>query len=163
MDVQVACLCPGTPHAQDTITLRDVLDFRTGKAIRYSVQLLDADERRDTALVLAILTEGYLLRGVESWTLVDELGKPVPVNQATITERLLSQPTEAEKVSDAADELYSGAVMVPLLAMGSPSSPTGPTEPSTSQTNGSAPKPPKRSKQSSTSTTRTGGTALTSV
>ena len=78
--VEIACVCPGTPHERDTVNLREVMDFVHGKALRYRVQLLEEDERADSALVLATLTEGYLLYGIESWTLVDADGKPLPVD-----------------------------------------------------------------------------------
>ena len=112
--VEIACVCPGTPHERDTVNLRDVMDFVHGKALRYRVQLLEDAERADSALVLATLTEGYLLYGIESWTLVDADGKPLPVNAETIRSALLSRP-EADEVSDRADELYAEAVMLPLL------------------------------------------------
>ena len=89
--VEIACVCPGTPHERDTINLRDVMDFVHGKALRYRVQLLEDAERADSALVLATLTEGYLLYGIESWTLVDDDGKPLPVNAETIRSALLVQ------------------------------------------------------------------------
>jgi len=156
--VEIACVCPGTPHERDTVNLREVMDFVHGKALRYRVQLLEEDERADSALVLATLTEGYLLYGIESWTLVDDAGKPLPVDAATIRSALLSRPEEADVVSDRADELYAEAVMLPLLRRAQTSSPPTPTDESTSATNGSEPPRPLLLRQSSTSTTPTDGT-----
>lgn len=163
MIVPIPCVCPGSPHAQDTVTLRDVLDFRTGKALRYRVQLLEEDERTDTGLVLAVLTEGYLLYGIEAWSLQDEAGKPVPVSRAAIETRLLPNALAAEVASDAADELYAEAVMRPLLRQGWRSSQPGPTTDSISPTTGPEPTPLRLSRQSSTSITRTDDTAATTA
>ena len=155
--VEIACVCPGTPHERDTVNLREVMDFVHGKALRYRVQLLEDAERADAALVLATLTEGYLLYGIESWTLVDADGKPLPVSAETIRLALLSRP-EADEVSDRADELYAEAVMLPLLRRAQNSSPPTPIDESTSATTGSEPPRPQLLRQSSTSTTPTGGT-----
>ena len=158
--VEIACVCPGTPHERDTVNLRDVMDFVHGKALRYRVQLLEDAERADSALVLATLTEGYLLYGIESWTLVDADGKPLPVSPDTIRGSLLSHAVEADELADRAAEMYGEAVMSPLLQRAQNSSPPTPTEESTSassngetRTADSEPRPLKPSKRSSTFTT----------
>jgi hypothetical protein len=166
VDVLVDCLCPGTPHDQDTITLSDELDFRTAARIRNSVSLLSDEERQDEALVYAVLQEAYLLVGVSAWTVQDADGKPVPVGTTTVRNWLLPKPVQASIVADAADDLYTEAVMAPLVRRAQVSSQPTPTGPSTSAPNGSAaaaPAQPTPLKRSSTSTTRTGGTAAASA
>jgi hypothetical protein len=158
MDVTIGCVCPGAPHEQDTITLRDTLTFRQGKRIQYEVALLEDDQRSDIAYVLALLTEAYILAGIEAWTLTDEEGKPIAVSEDTIRARLLTRPSEADAAAEAADGLYQEAVMLPLLRRASSSSPPTPTSGSTSPRKGSAPKRPKPLKPSLTSISRTDAT-----
>lgn len=164
--VTIDCACPGGRHPEgDTITLRDRLDFRTATTIRKSIALgSDDGTPLGAAEVLAILTEGYVLYGIEAWTLVDDRGKPLPVTRSSIRDRILDSPTayvSATMIGDAADDLYGPQVLLPLLARASISSPPLPTEPSMSPKPGPA-KLPRPSKRSSTSTTRTDGIEATS-
>lgn len=164
MDVQIECVCEGAPHPNDSVTLRERLDFRTVRAMRNEVRLLKSrDEEASTAEILATLTETYLLMGIESWSVVDAKGKPLLVSRASITERLFDANQEqAEIVGDAADELYNRVVLLPLVSQASSSSPPTPTNGSTSVTK-RTPKPQKRSRPSSISITRTGVTGTTST
>jgi hypothetical protein len=158
VNVTVECLCPGAAHPDgDTITLRDKLDFHAATTIRQSLKLLE--QPADTAEILATLTEKYLLFGIESWTLVDERGKAIPVSRQTITERILGDPIGSAAIADEADELYAPTVLLPLVARASKSSKPSPTSASTSQPTDSPTKRPKRSSPSSISTSPTGGTA----
>jgi hypothetical protein len=165
--VNVECLCPPTPAGEtrhpdgDTIELHERLDFRSALTARNTIVMLN-QEAAETPEIMAALTETYLLLGIASWSVVDAKGKAVEPNKATIREYLLSRPDTAMAVGDAADALYSDAVLLPLVARVSNSSPGTPTNGSTSRTNGSAPKRPKRSKPSSTSTTPTGVIVTTS-
>lgn len=167
MDVSIACPCPGTPHPDgDTVTLRDELDFRTAARVRNEVMLLDDDDRQDTALVLAVLQEAYLLHGIAGWTLTGADGQPVPVSPDTVRSRLLPFAVQAMLVADAGDDLYTEAVMAPLVARAQKSSQATQTVLSTLAMTGSqpaAPAQPTPLKRSSTSTTRTGGTAAASA
>ena len=167
MDVTIPCPCPvkatGEPrHTEDTITLLDKLGFRQGVALRKSIGVMYEDEPdSDTADLLAVLVEKYLLVGIVEWTLVDERGKPVAVTRSAVRDFMEEHTESAMTVGDAADDLYSGMVLLPLLARArenSTSSPTTPTAPSTSATKRSSRKRPTSSKPSSTSTTQTGGT-----
>jgi hypothetical protein len=158
MDVTIDCICPETPHESDTVTLRDRLDFRSASTILKAVQLMGAgDEDVDTAEILALLTENYLIYGIESWTLVDVKRKPVPVGKAAIRE-VLFPSAAAMVVADAADELYSEQVMVPLVARAARLSRPSPTDESTSPKNDDSasptPTPPATSSTSSSSSTR---------
>lgn len=152
--VVVGCVCPGTPHATDTVTLRPELDFRQAARVRNAAALLDEDERLDGATVLAVLQEQYVLVGVESWTLEAD-GQPVPVTPQAVQRYLLSHPLQAGLVADVADELYNDVVTAPLLARAARQFGTGPTDVSTSATNGSQPATPMPSRPSLTFTTLT--------
>jgi len=169
MDVQITCLCPPKDEAVrhpdgDTITLRDKLDFFRATAIRKGLSFIESDDDEGGRAyeVLARLTEGYLLFGIERWSLVDEKGKAVPLSHSNIRSRLLENFEAAGKVADAADELYAKAILLPLMAGASTSSPPTPTNGSTSPLTVLPKKSPKPSKRSSTSTTQTGGTEATS-
>ena len=162
MDVPIPCLCPGTPHEGDTVTLRDTLDFHAVTAIRHAVSFLEAEDTTAyTAEVLATLTEGYVFHGIASWTLVGDDGKPLPASRANIRERLLPDVLAASAVGDAADELYGEKVLLPLLVRASTSSATTPTETSTSPRTDSPKRPRTPSSPSSTTSTRTAATATT--
>lgn len=166
MDIE--CICPPkadgqTRHDHDTIKLRERLDFRAALAARNAFVLLQQeDPGSQIADYLAVLSEYYLLNGIESWTVVSSDGKRVEPTKPAIREYLLSRPDIAIGVADEADALYSEAVMRPLVAMARTTSATTPTKRSTSATNGSQGAHPRPSKRSSTSTTPTGATATTS-
>lgn len=173
MDVTIACVCPGTPHDSDTVTLRDRLDFRQAASLKGDIVLMKLDNpTASNGETLAVLSEGYLRHGIASWSLVDEQRKPLEVNWPAIEEHILGRLDVAFVLADAADDLYAEAVMRPLLGLGSPSSPPTPTadstspDPSPSETasRSTSPTPlPKRSKQSSTSTSPTDGIATTTA
>jgi hypothetical protein len=167
--VNVSCLCPRkgaeVRHpAGDTINLKERLDFRTALTMRKSVVLLKTiNEEASTEEILAVLTESYLLYGVESWSLVDAKDQPIPVNATTVGQYLLADLEAADAVADEAEDRYSAVVLLPLLKGALTSSPPTPTSDSTSATNGSSPEPPKPSKRSSTITSLTDSTETTSV
>lgn len=166
MDVQIRCICPpteeGPRHEQDTVTLRDKLDFLAATAIRKATGFAESDDETGRAAeIYARLTEGYVLFGIEGWTVVDERGKPVPLSHSAIRSYLLAAPDAASEVGDAADVLYAEAILLPLLRKASSSSLPTPTKRPTSARRGSSEKPtPLR--RSSTSTTRTDDTETTS-
>lgn len=157
----VECLCPpradGTPrHANgDEITLRERLGFRAVTTIRWGLSLQENPSLADT---FSLLTEQYVMHGVETWTVTDAKGRPVPVTQQTIRDVLLVNDKAAQDVADAADDKY-GEVILPLLVRVSASSPATPTDDSISASPSLPPKRPRRSKRSSTTTSRMAGTA----
>jgi len=170
VDVTIACPCPpkadgGSRHPDgDTVTLRDVLPFRSATTIRKAIGMVSEDGNPDPAEILAVMTEWYCLLGIEAWTLTDAHGKPVPVTRATIRDSLLeseSAQEQASVIADAADGLYMAAVLLPLLARASSSSPPTPTAPSTSAPKDSQASPPKRSKPSSITSIPTAAIATT--
>jgi hypothetical protein len=170
MDVPISCPCPaktdgGTRHPDgDVVTLKATLDFRSVAAIRNNIALLE--DGSNFGDVLAVLTEGYLVYGIASWTLVDEKGKPVPVTRANITDLVLSDVGLAADVGDAADEVFGEKVLLPLLNRAGTSSQPSPTEqtsaPKAASTE-SSDRPPRRSKRSSISTIPTADTGTTSM
>jgi hypothetical protein len=156
VNVTIPCPCPpkadGTArHEQDTVTLADTLDFRTRVTLRQSIRLAGGEEATEGEM-LAALTEAYLLHCITGWTVVDAKGKALSASRANIREVLMGESDIGLVVADAADELYSSRVLIPLLVGVSTSSPGSPTVPSISpKSNG--PTPPKPSKPSSTTTT----------
>jgi hypothetical protein len=164
---KIACPCPPKAGAirhpaGDEVGLRERLDFHSATTIRWAIYLLQQnDPSARMAEILAVLTEHYLLFGIETWTFVDEKGKPVEVTKTAIRQFLEEHPIQAQILGDVADGLYS-QVMLPLLKPAQPSSPPTPTEPLTSAPTDSPKSPPKRSKRSSTSTTPTAATEPTS-
>jgi hypothetical protein len=171
------CICPPLAdgsvrhEAGDTITLRDKMPFRDVVAMRYEVGVAkeenDATPEHDEyggVDMLALLTEGYLTRGVESWTLERDGAKgaePIPVSRSSITQYLLSEVDVALEVADIADDLYAGVVILPLLKAASTSSPSTPTAASTSARTRSQTRRRKQSKRSSITTIPTAGTERT--
>ncbi len=162
--VKIACICPPkageTRHpGGDDITLREHLDFRGAVACRNAIFVLKSEDPESSiGDVAAVLTEQYLLNGVIGWTLVDDKGKAIEVTRARIRDLLMAHTDEAMTVGEAADDLYSEAVMRPLLAAAdkdSMSLPPTPTDESTSVTNGSPTGNRKPSKRSLTTSSLT--------
>lgn len=169
MDTTIPCVCP--PRADgavrhpdgDTVTLRERLDFRAALTARNTMVLLKTeDPDASAAEVLAVLTETYLLLGITGWSLVDAKNKPVEVSRAAIRDLLAEHPDEAMTLGDAADGLYSEAVILPLLARAQNSSPPMPIAGSTSAPKRSTPRSRKPSSPSSITTIPTDATATTS-
>jgi len=168
MDVTIPCPCPekdGEPrHESDTVTLFDVLDFHRATVVTKSVQFIDSDDDAvRSAEVLATLTEFYILMGIQRWTLRDASNKPVEVNSAAIRSHILGRPDIAAIVANQADDLYSKAILLPLLARASNFSPPSPTNGQTSPKRaGEQPKRPRPSRRSSISTIPMDATETTS-
>lgn len=161
MIIDIPCVCGR--HDGDVVTLRDTLDFRAAVTIRNAALLAKSeDPDLGTADILAILSERYLLAGIEDWTLADDRGRPVPVTPSTIRERILSRPDVAVVLADAADELYGEKVVLPLLVRAATSSQPGPTSASTSATTDGSSESPTPSSPSSTTNIPTDATETTS-
>lgn len=166
MNVTIPCPCPstgtGSPHETDTVTLRDRLDFRSGVTIRKALGLLyNDDPDAQFSDVLGILTEQYLLLGIESWTLIDEKGEPLPVTKPAIRAFMEAHPEDAMDIGNSGDALYNQQVLLPLLTRGSTPSPDSPTDESTSATDGTNPTPPTPSRPSLITTSQTAVTEPT--
>lgn len=137
------------------VSLRPKLGLAAGIELQQKFRaLLLMDPRPTHPEITGILTEAYLLVGVEEWTLADEMG-PIPVSRENIAKYLLSDFELAQPVADKADDLYYGPVLSPLVASLSNSLLDTRTKRSTSAMNGSSPRRRKQSKRSSTSTTQT--------
>jgi len=157
-----ACLCPGAPHADgDFVYLRPKLGLAAGIAIQRLVVEANQNKGLAGADLTGALAEAYLLHGVAEWNLTNKQG-PIPVTTVTVRSQLLDDFERAAPAADAADTLYMGAVIAPLLSRALASSPTTPTNGSTSAPGNGVRKPRKRSKPSSTTTSPTAGTAPTS-
>lgn len=160
--MDIRCVCPpkatGEPrHASDRVKLRDKLDLPRLLIANKTVVVLKAeDPYATTADVLAALSEVYLYIGIEAWTLVDAKGKPLEVTKDNIRDRIIANPDVAFPIIEEADDLYTEAVVAPLVAKASSSSRDTPTDDSTSPETGSTSNR-SRSRRSSTSTTRTDG------
>lgn len=168
MTVEITCVCPPTQegkprHLADRVELREKLDFRSALTARNAIALAkEEDDDISSAEILAVLTEHYLVLGISSWSLVDAKGKKVEPSRAAIRQFIAEHPDEAMEIGDAADALYSAAVILPLVARAQRSSQPTPTTGSTSATTDSSPRPRKPSKPSSTTTTRMDATGTTS-
>lgn len=162
--VLVGCPCPGHPHESDTVNLREKLDLASGIAIqRLIIEANSAGTGLGAAELTGLLSEGYLLYGVESWSFVDDQGRPVPVTKDTIRSVLLADFSLAAPVAEGADGLYMAAVILPLVKRAQDSSPGSRTNGSTSPRPRATSKRPKQSKRSSTSTSLTDATEGTSA
>jgi hypothetical protein len=113
--VVVACPCPGTPHAEDTVYLRDKLGLAGGATLQRLVVEVN-QSGSDQAETSGRLAEAYLRVGVADWTFTDENGRKVPVNPDNLQRLLLDDFSLAMPVADRADELYLQPVLGFLLA-----------------------------------------------
>jgi hypothetical protein len=181
VEVQIPCICPSKPHEQDSVFLRPRLGLAGGVALQSLFKELFEESVKhknfNSGKLSGLLTEGYLLNGIESWTLVDEAGKDLPLTDENISDKLLSDFEIASPIADKADDLYYDAVLAPLVERLNNFSTTLQTKRSTSATKRSRAKtarPRSRStspsskpltplKQSSTSTTQTDSTGTTLV
>lgn len=160
----IRCICPpdGGRHPEgDTVTFKTTLSFRDASLIRNNVRTLGSKRLERSAEIATALVEGYLLWGIDSWSLVDLKGKPIPVEPETVEEFLMPHLDVATALGDEADELFGEKVLLPLLTAASASSRPTPTAASTSATNGSRPGTSRPSRRSSTSTIPTDDTETT--
>lgn len=165
-EVKIGCPCPKRDGAArhpdgDTLTFRERLDFRSAFAVRNEFGMLRASGEATIGEAMAALTEGFLIYGIEAWTLTDEKDRPIPVNRPAIRRYILSDLSIAEPAADAADELY-GPVILPLVVKVSSSSPTSSIESETSAKPDSKETTPSPSSPSSTTTSPTDATETTS-
>lgn len=188
MDIRIRCVCPpvetgpddvtevrhplvygtdakGKPTDEvvgggDLITFRDRLDFDQAMSCKQAVRAIeDDDSEASEAMRMAALDRQYLFVGIESWSLMN--GKAIPVSATNIRQYILSDFAVASALSDKAERLYNGQVLIPLLGPASTFSVHTPTAGLTSVTKASTSKHRKPSSRSSTSTTRTADTGAT--
>ena len=117
------CACPDTPHADgDEVYLTEKISLEGGLAAQQDIATAGSDGNALTRRWLIT----FVRFGAVGWNLRDEDG-PRPFD----VEALLADFGLAEPVADRAAELYSEAVMRPLLRASSKDSPTGSTRSST--------------------------------
>lgn len=136
------CRCSGLPHPDgDTVSLSKNPPLEVGLAASQAMAEDGADNIR-IALGLAYL------RAIEAWTFLDDDGDPIPVTPENIR---LALPWDkgGSIVAEKADDLYTEAVLSPLLRRLSNTSPAGPMAGSTSANRESRRHPPRSSKSSS--------------
>lgn len=147
------CACPDTPHPDgDCVYLRPTLSMEGGVAAEYDLILTAdiADEQRRVFAYLAKLTATFVRYGVADWNFMrhDAQGRlePLPFD----VETLVSDYALARLIGAKANELYSEAVLDPLLEAARAATPptkpsrTGRTGSSTSRRKGST-RSPRRS------------------
>jgi hypothetical protein len=140
----VPCPCPGTPHPDgDTVSLFPKLGLHDGVYAQRKI-ITAMEGKADGDEVIATLMDVYCRKGVAAWTLVNDKGKALPVTPENIEAMLLSDFSIGNVVAEAADTLYSPALIDPLRLQVVKSSRPTPTNGSTSHKIGSSPKPRKR-------------------
>ena len=149
------CACPETPHPKgDTVTFRERLSF-------------DAAARAVAAIYSGEGVHGmsqnafsvYLHEGPVAWNLVDDKGAPVELTEQALDDLPFADQYE---IADAADTIYAGTVLSPLVRRMSKSSAIGPTtDSSPTPTTGSS-TTPGRSRRSSEASTDESTTSETS-
>lgn len=163
------CECPGTPHAEegDYVTMRPVLGFAAGaEALRLMGEAIvilapsggGADGKEpviDSSRTSELVGPLYVREGPSGWNVEGEAG-PVPYDADVI----LANYTWAYPIAAAGDELYSEAILRPLVQRSSAISRNGQTAngstgPSTRRTRRSSSK--ARSQRASSSPANTAG------
>lgn len=125
------CQCPGTPHAEgDTVTLRPRLSFDQNVAALQAI--LEAGGKAAAAWPI------YAFDGPEAWNLVDANGRPLPLTREAL--EALDWADQYE-IADAADTIYGGQVLAPLLRRMKESSESSRTTSSSRPRRTSSPKP----------------------
>ncbi len=131
------CRCPGTPHTiGDTVTLRGEPTTPMGVAAWAVISVGGAVW--DLQARLADVWRHY---GIADWSFTDEKGAAIPITP-TAMDDLLPFGSGGREVQDRADELYSEAILRPLVERQSKSSLPTPTEPLTSASPPSGATPP---------------------
>jgi hypothetical protein len=151
--VELECRCPDTPHEKDTVYLYPQLTVEGGLAgEQYWAEITTGGVPNAEAMI-GHLGRLFLHHGIASWTFVGADGEPLPASMRNIV-RFAQNWSAAKPVAEKANELYSEALLAPLVASLSKSSRRGPTGGSTSPKPASSSKPRKPSRRSTTATTR---------
>ena len=132
-EVETACNCAGRPHPRDLFVLPAELPIEAGIAAISALSQVGPDGDAAASLIGAILRNG----GIASWNLVDEDGKPIPVNPTNVSRRVTWQRGGVELSNAAFAQYVNGKDLTPFGLTNSrkqtaKSSPNGQTEPSTS-------------------------------
>lgn len=129
------CRCPGTPHsAGDFAYLKPQADLELGLAAHQVVaQAVEAQLQNGSSLTPSQALEmmqvklgmSFAIHGIAQWDLLDEHGKPLPINAATVG---AVKWTDIAPVADKAAVLYSDEVLRPLAVSRSKSLRRGQTD-----------------------------------
>jgi hypothetical protein len=127
------CTCPGSPHDGrdgaddgDVVYMRPVLGFAAGAEALRKMGESDGDVNRIAELV----GPTYIREGVTGWNVIAEDGGAAPLD----VDSILDNFGWAYPIADKADDLYSAAVLAPLLQRMSAPSGNGQTGASTHRT-----------------------------
>lgn len=97
------CFCPGTPHPNDTVTLRKEWSYSDILALgKVHTDLGRIDPQAERAKLLEL--------GIVGWSFVGKDGEPAPVSLAMI---LLLKPSIIEVVAERIDELFDASRELP--------------------------------------------------
>lgn len=166
MNLSIPCPCPGSPHPDgDTLTFRDKLDFERAMTVRNEIVRL-VRARPGQSAALASITKTFAIVGLESWTVVDDKGKPREPTPIAIADTLEGLDIlAASEIADQLDELYAERYVLPLVREAPTSSPPTSTDELTSAPTESEESPVSvtPSSQSSTFITPTDATVRTSL
>ena len=124
-----ACRCIGGAHTTDTVTLAPEASMTLGLRGKGAI----AAAGNDAARLESMLARVFIDEGIIGWTFVDAEGQPEPVNHDNV-ERLLPWGRGGAEVSERANDLYSEAVLGPLVRRSQSTPPPGQTVVSTSAT-----------------------------
>jgi len=148
------CTCPGSPHDGrdgaddgDIVTLRPHLGFAAGAEALRKIIESDGDVNRVAELVGPV----YIREGVIGWNVIDENGAAELDIDGILDDYALAYP-----IAEAADDMYSEAVLRPLVARMNALSGNGRTAASTHPTRRSS--KPRPSPRKSSSRNGSGGT-----
>lgn len=142
------CECPGHAHngTGDVVYMRPRASVPLGLAVEADVIAAAGNSQ----LLRRSWIVSYIREGVVGWNLVDERGKPRPLD----VQELVDDYAVGMVIAEKADELYGDAVVTPLLTrLFEPSEP-GSTDDSTSPTEESTGSPPKPSSPATTAATK---------
>ncbi len=139
------CRCVGAPHAGgDFAYLKPEADLALGLAANQVVaQAVESQQQNGSSLTSQQAFEmmqiklgmSYAIHGIASWDRLDEHGKPLEINAATVGG---VKWTDIEPVAQKAALLYADEVLRPLVDRLSGLSRSGQTDGSTSASKGSS-------------------------
>ncbi len=147
-EVETACFCAGSPHERDRFVLPAELPPRAGIAAISALAQVGGGDAAG-ALIEAILVNG----GISEWNLVDDAGKPLPLNPDNVISHVTWQRGGVELSNAAFAQYVNGQDLTPFGLTNSQkrngkSSPAGPTVFSTSPKTRSSRKRPAPSESS---------------
>ena len=108
------------------VRLASKLSLTAGAGVMAAIRGAESTESEVEAAIAA----AFLRHGIVEWSFVNADGKPLPITNATINERL--DWATAHDVAEKCNELYAADLFRPLVSRMAKSSPTGPKGGSTS-------------------------------